>query len=308
MKYGLPYQGSKNKLAKRIVDLLPPAAHFYDLFAGGCAVTHAALLSGKFGKVHFSDTNDSVVLFRDCLEGNVPDGSEWISREEFYRRRDSDPYVRLVWSFGNNQKNYLYSKEIEPYKKAVHEMIFAKTPNERRLKFREVCKLMPSVIGGGCKTSRPRDNGTLPEVIYRLQSAEYTPPRKCYDMQSGEAGNRIWEFRRQKLNGGMLTPFCFGEYEMKVADYRNIEILPDSTIYCDIPYWNTMGYGENIFDHEAFYDWCEKQTQPLFISEYWMPEDRFECVAEFERTSTFSATNNSLKMIERIYRPKHQLR
>lgn len=95
---------------------------------------------------------------------------------------------------------------------------------------------------------------------------------------------------------------------MKVADYRNIEILPDSTIYCDIPYWNTMGYGENIFDHEAFYDWCEKQTQPLFISEYWMPEDRFECVAEFERTSTFSATNNSLKMIERIYRPKHQLR
>ncbi len=179
MKYGLPYQGSKNKLAKRIVDLLPPAAHFYDLFAGGCAVTHAALLSGKFGKVHFSDTNDSVVLFRDCLEGNVPDGSEWISREEFYRRRDSDPYVRLVWSFGNNQKNYLYSKEIEPYKKAVHEMIFAKTPNERRLKFREVCKLMPSVIGGGCKTSRPRDNGTLPEVIYRLQSAEYTPPENA---------------------------------------------------------------------------------------------------------------------------------
>lgn len=146
-KYGLPYQGSKSRLAERIVDLLPSAMHFYDLFAGGCAVTHCAMLSGKFGNVHFSDTNDSVVLFRDCLEGNVPDGSEWISREEFFRRKDSDPYVRLVWSFGNNQRDYLYSREIEPYKKAVHEMLYATTPNERRLKFREVCKMMETIAG-----------------------------------------------------------------------------------------------------------------------------------------------------------------
>lgn len=146
MRYGLPYQGSKNKLVKRIVDLLPPAEHLYDVFAGGCAVSHAALLSGKFGCVHCSDTNDVVTLFRDALEGNIPDGSEWISREEFFRRKDSDPYVRIVWSFGNNQQCYLYGREIEPYKKAVHEMIFAPTPNERRLKFREVCKLMPLLL------------------------------------------------------------------------------------------------------------------------------------------------------------------
>ena len=94
---------------------------------------------------------------------------------------------------------------------------------------------------------------------------------------------------------------------MKVADYREIDILPDSVIYCDIPYFNTREYKHDTFDHQDFYDWCEKQAQPLYISEYWMPEDRFECVAEFERTSTFSATNNSLKKIERIYCPKHQL-
>lgn len=68
MKYGLPYQGSKNKLADRIVALLPKAANFYDLFAGGCAVSHAALLSGKFGTVHVNDITDSVILFEDAIK------------------------------------------------------------------------------------------------------------------------------------------------------------------------------------------------------------------------------------------------
>lgn len=36
-KYGLLYQGSKNKIADKIIDLLPPADNFYDLFAGGSA-------------------------------------------------------------------------------------------------------------------------------------------------------------------------------------------------------------------------------------------------------------------------------
>lgn len=141
-KYGLPYQGSKNKLAERIVALLPPATHLYDVFAGGCAITHAALLSGKFKEVHANDISDSVTLFEDALNGKYENESRWISREDFFRLKDSDPYVRIVWSFGNNQRNYLYSREIEPYKKAVHEMLYAATPNERRLKFKTVIREM----------------------------------------------------------------------------------------------------------------------------------------------------------------------
>lgn len=178
MRYGICYQGSKNRLAKRIVDLLPSARHLYDVFAGGCAVSHAALLSGKYGCVHFSDTNDVVTLFRDALEGNVPDGSEWISREEFLRRKDTDPYVRVVWSFGNNQRHYLYSREIEPYKRAVHEMIFASTPDERRLKFREVCRLMPLVINKGGR--RPDEHSSMERCrnLYTVfnQQRHYLPP------------------------------------------------------------------------------------------------------------------------------------
>lgn len=91
-----------------------------------------------------------------------------------------------------------------------------------------------------------------------------------------------------------------------IGDYRNVEILPDSIIYCDPPYKSTYGYGIE-FDHEAFYDWCEKQTSLVLISEYSMPEDRFVCIAEFERKSTFSATNNSLSRIEKVFVPKGQL-
>lgn len=91
-----------------------------------------------------------------------------------------------------------------------------------------------------------------------------------------------------------------------IGDYRELEILPNSVIYCDPPYKGTGGYGM-FFDHEAFYDWCEKQTSLVLISEYWMSEDRFICIAEFERKSTFSATNNSLNRIERVFVPKGQL-
>ena len=48
MRYGIPYRGSKNSIAKWIIESLPAADVFVDLCFGGGAVTHAALLSGKY--------------------------------------------------------------------------------------------------------------------------------------------------------------------------------------------------------------------------------------------------------------------
>jgi hypothetical protein len=184
-KYGLPYQGSKSKLAERIVALLPPATHLYDIFAGGCAITHAALLSGKFKEIHANDISDSVTLFEDALNGKYENESRWISREDFFRLKDSDPYVRIVWSFGNNQRGYLYSREIEPYKKAVHEMLYAATPNERRLKFKTVIREMEKL---GLLTRGGQDR-------FRCESAEraesIAPLRFLTDNQAEEAKQRI---------------------------------------------------------------------------------------------------------------------
>lgn len=49
MTFGVPYQGSKNKIVPWVLHHLPAAESFVDLFAGGCAVTHGAMLSGLAG-------------------------------------------------------------------------------------------------------------------------------------------------------------------------------------------------------------------------------------------------------------------
>ena len=276
MRYGLPYQGSKSKLAERIVALLPEAEHLYDLFAGGCAVTHCAMTvsNGPFGKwrhIHANDIADMPQLFRAAISGKYRDERRWISREDFHRLKASDPYVRSVWSFGNKGMDYLYSRELEPYKKALHEMLFAETVQQRRVLYRKVVQLLHDQLG----KASPASLQSL-QSLQRLQSLE----------------------RLQRLQS----------LETTQLDYREVEIKPDSVIYADPPYRGTEKYGKAGFDHEAFYDWCEQQTAPLFISEYQMPEDRFTCIAEWSRVSSLCATNNSLRVTERIYRPNTQLR
>lgn len=122
---GLPYKGGKNKLAERIVSIFPRAEHFYDLFAGGCAIAHCALLKNKFPHVHINDINPMMPqAFVKALQGGFDDEDRWISREDFMRLKDTDPYVAICFSFGNDLKTYCYGKEVEPLKKALHYAIF----------------------------------------------------------------------------------------------------------------------------------------------------------------------------------------
>ncbi|MBB5227432.1 hypothetical protein DYE50_01400 [Treponema ruminis] len=118
--YGLPYKGSKNQIVKKIIDLFPQKENFYDLFCGGCAVTHGAMLSGKFETFTANDISDYPSVFLEAIAGKFGNEKRWISREDFYRLKDSEPYIRYCWSFGNSGDNYLYSKEVEPWKKALH--------------------------------------------------------------------------------------------------------------------------------------------------------------------------------------------
>ena len=121
MNFGMPYQGSKNKLAKDIIEQMPPAEHFYDLFGGGGAITHCAVLSGKYKYVHYNEINPLVVKgFEMAINGEFNNENRWISREEFYQLKDTDPYVAICFSFGNNLVDYLYGKDVEPIKKALY--------------------------------------------------------------------------------------------------------------------------------------------------------------------------------------------
>ena len=125
MTYGLPYKGSKTKLAERIIDLMPRAEHLYDLFAGGCAVAHCALIKGKYGHVHINDINPMMPqAFVKALNGGFDDEDRWISREDFFRLKDTDPYAALCFSFGSDTRTYIYGKDKEEYKKALHYAIY----------------------------------------------------------------------------------------------------------------------------------------------------------------------------------------
>lgn len=92
---------------------------------------------------------------------------------------------------------------------------------------------------------------------------------------------------------------------LRHADYR----LPDisnALIYCDPPYIGTTTYrGTEPFDHDEFYDWCRKMKtkgNTLFISEYWMPEDRgFFCIHEFPYRTVMQTLHRESEKPEKIY-------
>lgn len=95
-----------------------------------------------------------------------------------------------------------------------------------------------------------------------------------------------------------------GKIHCLTGDYASVHIEPDSVIYCDIPYQDTNIYQKNGFDYERFYDWCFRQTEPVFISSYKMPSD-FEEVAVFKHTQSLCATKTST-VYEKLFVPKTQ--
>lgn len=142
MNYGVPYQGSKSRIARWVMSHLPKAETLYDVFAGGCAITHVALLSNRFKRVVCNDITDAPSLFLDAVKGKFHDCDRWVSRDEFEMFKDTDPFVRIVWSFGNNNKTYLYHRDVEPFKRELHKLAFSKTPSERVLQFEKVVAKM----------------------------------------------------------------------------------------------------------------------------------------------------------------------
>lgn len=63
MSYGMPYMGSKNAIAAKILGVLPSTDVFVDIFAGGCAMTHAAMLSGRYKSFVMNDLLHTPTLF-----------------------------------------------------------------------------------------------------------------------------------------------------------------------------------------------------------------------------------------------------
>ena len=291
----MPYMGSKNLIAEWVVSQLRVADNLYDMFAGGCAITHRAMMTKKYKHYHINDVDGGITqLFLDAIAGKFANETRWIDRETFFERMDVEPYIKCCWSFGSDGRTYMYGRDIEDYKKALHyAVVFG--------------DYEPMLQGYGIDLS---EIGRIKDVRRRRIAAGKVISISDKDKVRSECSLNHLE-NLERLQGLQeliaLQQYCNGDAITRYnASYEDIEIKPNSMIYCDPPYYNTEGYNNMTFDHERFYEWCERQIEPIMISEYWMPEDRFVSIASRTKQCTLSATTNS-KVIENLYVPRHQL-
>lgn len=288
MRYGLPYMGSKNSIAKWVCDILPDANTLYDLFAGGGAITHCASLNQKYNNYIVNDLNSLCINgLKMAYNGDFKNETRWISRDDFFKLKDTDYYVACCFSFGNNFKTYAYNEEIEQLKKAMHYSVFF-NDNSLLSKFVNVDNL-----------NYTSDNIQDRMKYLRKYLRSFTD-FKDKRLQSLGRLTRLQSLERlQRLNNLQKDNIKFYS-----DDYQNIPLTDkDAVIYCDIPYANTAKY-KHPFDYERFYSWCRKQKQLTIISEYNMPDD-FICVAQKEKISLMRSANRTTKT-EKLFVPKHQ--
>lgn len=132
MNYGLPYMGSKNSIAEKIIAFLPRGKRFVDLFGGGFAMSHCALLSGKYESVFYNEINPLLPkLIKEAIDGKFNPRNfkpEFITREKFFAERENDAYIKYIWSFGNKGNTYMFAREIEDIKRQGHAYCVGKMP------------------------------------------------------------------------------------------------------------------------------------------------------------------------------------
>jgi len=296
--------GSKSSIIESIVKIFPKADHFYDLFGGGFSVTHCMLEKryNHFKEFHFNEIREGVCdLIKDAIAGKYSYDNflpEFIDRETFFKRIN-EPYVKILWSFGNNGKTYLFSKEIEPCKKSMHnaivfnqfddlakevlQMSFFKdgyTVNQRRLYLRDKIEYYR-------KTKIPR-------ILYQfLNEKQLQKLERLEQLQQLERLEQLQQLERlQRLQQlQQLERLTLSKLNFYQGDYKSVPIKENSIIYCDIPYLGTEEYDENkYFNHKEFYDWASEQNNPVFISEYKLPDKRFTSILSIKKRSLMASS------------------
>ena len=265
--------GSKNQIAKWVIDHIPASDYLYDLFGGGGAITHCACESGKFKHVIYNELYPITFKgFNMAIHGKFNNENRWISREDFHKLKNKDPYVAICFSFGNNLRSYCYSEKAEKLKKALH---YAICYSDFSLLDKLGVNIDHNLAG------RLKIISAVKELL-KLNNLQ---------MQNLERLERLESL--QHLQHLYLTN----------KDYADVQIKENSVIYCDPPYKDTDKYRVD-FNYANFYEWCKKQKQLTIISEYNMPDD-FICIAEKEKISLMRSANRTTKT-EKLFIPKHQ--
>lgn len=271
MSYGLPYKGSKNRIAKWVVSNLPANDILVDIFAGGCAVTHCAMLSGKFRRVIANDICDVPEIFGKALRGEIDTSNFPLTRDEF--NETTDTLSRLVYSFGNDQTSYIYSREREGVCLSAERVIYGKTIEERYSAYKRFFQVLKHYLSSGSNVDRNISELLAVESANRLLAVERA--------NDDDAGASV-------------------AFENTRTDYMDFKVPDNSTVYADPPYKGTTVSQYKVdFDYDAFEDWLASVEFPVFVSEYTCPNG---CV-EVARRETVSLANHSnrTRVVERIF-------
>lgn len=276
-KYGLPYMGSKSAIADKIIAVLPAGRRFIDLFGGGGAMTHAAALSGKYGEVVYSDADPLACEYiTRAIRGDYSPERftpRWISREEFFAKKDSDPYIRYCWSFGNRGDAYLYGRHIEGLKRRLFEWVV-------------YGQNAAFIAGFGVPVDDAPDGGIAERFAFIKRHIRGTMPRT---LQNFDTLMRV--ARVQNFEG-------LARVTVLHRDYHAYQYREGDVVYCDPPYESRTKYVIGDFDFGAFMDWAARI--PCYVSSYEIDDPRFRLYHEFKKVSLLCATKNC-PVIERLY-------
>ena len=291
-RLGIPYMGSKRKHADKLIDkileLKPNAKYFYDLFGGGGAMSFAALQKGM--TVFYNEKQTDLVRLMEyvfeCVNnpkseyGIFPaEYYHFITRDEFIRLKEESgtyaQFARICYSFGNNQRTYLFNKELEVTKMLSHNVVVFRDA--------ESLRVLRDILGVELSLS---DAKTINER--RLDFRKTIRKSMRLDLQQLQQLQQLERLERleQKITFTNL-------------DYRDVKIttpIDETVVYLDPPYRGTEKYIEGI-DHDGMDEFFRSLPYLAFMSEYNAP---FNCILDIKTTSTLSDKVRSSK-IERLY-------
>lgn len=286
--FGIPYMGSKNGIAVELISRLPKGKRFVDLFGGGFAMSHCALLSNKYNKVLYNEFNPLLPpMLKKAINGDYNYKKfkpKFITREEFAKLKNKDGYVKYIWSFSNSGDAYLFGKDIEKNKQSIHNWVVFNIKDDFMKKyFNDVDKY---IVTDDIKKRRLlfrnyveilRKKMKITKEFARIQQLE-----RLERLQTLEQLQQLEQLERLAIVQG---------------DYRDYEYKDGDVVYCDPPYEDTAKYNnKSDFNHKEFYDWVATRPYQVYFSSYNNISDkRFKMVWAIGKRSLMAGATKDYK-------------
>lgn len=299
----IPYKGSKNRIADKLVDKMlqikPRAKYFVDFFGGGASMSFKAMERGL--NVIYNDKDTRLVELLKLIKnrliknerseyGLFPVGYyDFVNREKFFKNINNGDafsgFAGACYSFGNNFKNYFCSKERETYKKLLHNVIVFNCEFSLEL-FNEKYNFSIKL------SDKHSFNSRRLEIVRQLQQLER--------LQKLENLERLQKLENLTNLENLKNLECLEILNLSYEEVLNDYDFKDSEVilYCDPPYKNVSGYA-SVFDYCDFINYLVRSKYTYFISEYYI-KDFYE-ILSLDKIQLFSRYNVSKIKQEKLY-------